>query len=89
MHSLPQKLYECEYCNFTSKTESEMKKHNKTFDVTHSHLDYNEHLEDVNYEIFALKEIGYMLLGMQHLAIPDQWNMWMEQNFFTPGKNPR
>ena len=57
MHSLPQKTHKCEYCTFTSKTESELKKHNNIFNITHSHLDHNERFEEVNCEIFALKEI--------------------------------
>jgi hypothetical protein len=56
MHSLPQNMHECEHCTFTSKTENELKKRNKTFN-THYNLDYNEHLEELNYEIFAFKEI--------------------------------
>ena len=86
IHSFPEKLFECDFCNFTSKTESEIKKHNKTFNITHSHLDYNQYFEEVNCEIFALREIGYMLLGMQHFN-SDMWNLWMDKNFFTPGKN--
>ena len=86
MQSLPQNMHECEYLTFTSKTERELKKHNNTFKITH--LDYNEHLEGVNCEIFALKEIGFMLLGMQHYT-SDQWTRWMDMNFVTLGKNPR
>ena len=33
----------CEYCTFTSKTERELRTYSKEFNVTHSHLDYNEH----------------------------------------------
>ena len=29
-------------------------------------LFHSEYFEDINWDIFALKEIGYMLLGMQH-----------------------
>ena len=76
MHSLPQKTHKCEYCTFTSKTESELKKHNNIFNITHSHLDHNERFEEVNCEIFELKEIGFMLLGMQH-DTEDQWTRWM------------
>ena len=88
MHSLPQNMHECKHCTFTSKNESELKKHKKTFNITHSNLDYNEHLEEVNYEIFVLQEIGFMLLGMQHYT-SDQWTRWMDMNFVTLGKNPQ
>ena len=87
MHSLPQNMHECEHCTFTSKNESELKKHKKTFNITHSNLDYNEHLVELNYKIFALQEIGFMLLGMQHYT-SDQWTRWMDMNFVTLGKNP-
>ena len=87
MHSFPQKMHECEYCTFTSKTESELKKHNNTFNITHSNLNYNEHFEEYNCEIFALKENGFMLLGMQHFS-DDLWRRWLDSNFKTLGKNP-
>ena len=64
MHSFKKKLFECKYCTFTSKTESDMKTHNSKYDITHSELDHNEHFEEVNYEIFAMKESGFCLLGM-------------------------
>ena len=65
-----------------------MKAHNSKYGITHSELDYNEHFEDVNYEIFEMKETGFYLLGMQHYDV-DQWSKWVERNFSTPGKNPR
>ena len=43
-----------------------MKVLNSKYDITHSELDYNEHFEDVNYKIFAMKETGFYLLGIQH-----------------------
>ena len=55
---MQQKLFTCQYCTFTSKTETEIKNHNQKYDITHSNLDYNAHLEKLNYKIFALKEIG-------------------------------
>ena len=65
-----------------------MKTHNSKYNITHSNLDYNEHLEELNYEIFAMKEIGLYLLGMQHFDSV-QWRMWVDRNFQTLGKNPR
>ena len=47
------KLSLCQYCTFTSKTETEMKKQKEKYNITHSNLDYNENLEELNYEIFA------------------------------------
>ena len=88
MHSLEKNLFQCEYCTFTSKTEREMKTHKRKYNITHSKLDYNEHLEELNCEIFALKEIGFMLLGMQHYD-SYQWKQWMDASFMTLGKNPR
>ena len=38
----------------------------------HSNIDYDEHLEEFNYKIFALKEIGLVLFGLQDLADEDQ-----------------
>ena len=88
MHSFRKKLFECGFCTFTSKTESEMKTHNSKYNITHSKLDYNEHIEELNYEIFAMKETGLLLLGMQHYD-EERWRLWMERNFKTLGKNPR
>ena len=88
MQSPEKNLFQCDYCTFTSKTESEMKTHKRKYNITHSKLDYNEHLEELNCEIFALKEIGFMLLGMQHYD-SYQWKQWMDASFMTLGKNPR
>ena len=87
MHCLEKNLFQCGYCTFTSKTDSEMKKHNRKHNITHSNLDYNEQLKEVNCEIFALREIGFMLLGMQHYN-NYQRKLWMDASFMTLGKNP-
>ena len=88
MHTTQQKLLLCQYCTFTSKIETEMKKHNEKYNITHSNLDYYANLEELNYEIFALKEIGLVIYAMQHFD-SDLWKRWMETNFITLGKNPR
>jgi hypothetical protein len=88
MHNLEQNMHVFEYCTFISKTESDLKTHCKTFNTTHSHLVYNEHYEEENFEIFALKEMGLMLLGMQHYS-NDQLTEWMKDSLMTLGKNPR
>ena len=88
MHSVPKKLFDCEYCTFTSKIESELNTHTRKFNITRSKLDYNEHFVEVNCEMFSLKEIGYMLLGMQH-SDRHECKLWMDTNFITLGKNPR
>lgn len=88
MHSFKNGLKECKFCTFTSKTDSDLKTHVKKYNTTHSSLDYNENIEEVNCEIFAMKEVGLFLLGMQHFE-DEQWTQWMHRNFWTPGKNPR
>ena len=88
MHSFKNNLYECQTCTFSSKTDKDLKTHQKKYITTHSTLDYNKHFEEVNCEIFAMKENGLYLLGMQHFD-DAQWKMWMDRNFWTPGKNPR
>ena len=79
----------CNFCTYTSKSESELETHTLKYNITHSNLDYNDHYEEVNCEIFALKQIGLFLLGMQRLGEDEEWTKWMDRNYLTPGKNTR
>jgi hypothetical protein len=65
MHTRKANLFMCNFCTYTSKSESELETHTSKYNITHSRLDYNDHYEEVNCEIFALKQIGIFLLGMQ------------------------
>ena len=67
----------CEYCTFTSKTERELRTYSKEFNVTHSHLDYNEHSVLIFYS-FVLITRGLDLaltfwLWQQHIVSP--WSL--------------
>ena len=82
------KCFSCQFCTYTTKTENEFKEHTRKWNITHSNINLNESIEEVNCEIVALKQIGIVLLGFQHHD-EDWWSKWMEKNFKTPGKNPR
>ena len=87
MHSNSKKLISCNFCTFTAKTETEVKTHTSKWNITHSSI-FNDNHEEINYEMFALKEIGLVLLGFQNYD-NDWWSRWMERSFQTLGKNPR
>ena len=72
MHTCEKNLVTCNNCTFTSKTETDLIKHTQQYNIMHSNIDYDEHLEEFNYKIFALKEIGLVLFGLQDLADEDQ-----------------
>ena len=87
MHSNSKTIISCNFCTFTAKTETEVKTHTSKWNITHSSI-FNDNHEEVNYEMFALKEIGLVLLGFQNYD-NDWWSRWMERSFQTLGKNPR
>ena len=88
MHSNATNCFSCEFCTFTAKTEREVKEHTSKWNMTHSGIDFNENYEGVNYEIFALKQMGLVLLGFTAWD-DERWSMWMQRHFYTPGNNPR
>ena len=88
MHSNATNCFSCEFCTYTAKTEREVKEHTGKWNITHSYIDFNENYEEVNYEIFALKQMGMVLLGFTPWD-DERWSMWMQRHFYTPGKNPR
>ena len=88
MHSTATNCYLCEFCTFTAKTENEVKEHTTKWNITNSKIDFNLHYKEVNCEMFALKQIGLVLLGFT-MWDNERWSLWMERNFYTPGKNPR
>ena len=59
------------FVHLLPKQKKEVKTHPAKYNVTHSKLYYNERLEEVNCEIFALKEIGLLLVGMQNMGKVD------------------
>ena len=63
MHNTATNCYLCEFCTFTAKTKNEVKEHTTKWNITHSKMDFNLHYEEVNCEMFALKQIGLVLLG--------------------------
>ena len=88
MHSNATNCFSCEICTYTANTEREVKEHTVKWNITHSDIDFNENYEEVNYEIFALKQMGLVLLGFTPWD-DERWSMWMQRHFYTPGKKPR
>jgi hypothetical protein len=81
MHACKGKLFICNFCTYTSK--SELKAHTSKHNIAHSNIYYNDYLAEVYCAIFALKQIGLILLGMQHLNEDDEWRKWMDRTFVT------
>ena len=79
-------LFSCQFCTFTAKTENEVNTHTSLWNITHTSI-FNDNHEEVNYEMFALKEIGLVILGFQNYD-NNWWSRWMDRSFQTLGKNP-